>query len=132
MHVYRERNRVADRLAALGQDLGLEAVFFKDPPSSIVNIFIEDSFFCFLLGLLFSPLCYQKKDIHNLHSTTEKLEATKHLLKNQSQCNERKRMVLVFNSSSLHQKLIPSVSKSVIKRYKMVQANQTGDHGQQV
>ncbi|KAL5732765.1 hypothetical protein ACOSP7_032114 [Xanthoceras sorbifolium] len=41
-HVYRERNRVADRLAALGQDLGLEAVFFKDPPSSIVNIFIED------------------------------------------------------------------------------------------
>ncbi|KAL5799563.1 hypothetical protein ACOSQ4_032447 [Xanthoceras sorbifolium] len=122
MHVYRERNRVADRLAALGQDLGLEAA----------GLACSLAFFCFLLGLLFSPLCYQKKDIHNLHSTTEKLEATKHLLKNQSQCNERKRMVLVFNSSSLHQKLIPSVSKSVIKRYKMVQANQTGDHGQQV
>ncbi|KAL5822912.1 hypothetical protein ACOSQ3_020836 [Xanthoceras sorbifolium] len=41
-HVFRESNRVADNLANLGQDLGLEVVFFKEPPSSIVDVFIED------------------------------------------------------------------------------------------
>ncbi|KAL5817622.1 hypothetical protein ACOSQ3_026000 [Xanthoceras sorbifolium] len=40
-HVFRERNRVADKLANLGQDMGLEVVFFKEPPSSIVDVFIE-------------------------------------------------------------------------------------------
>ncbi|KAL5777377.1 hypothetical protein ACOSP7_010303 [Xanthoceras sorbifolium] len=42
-HIYREANRVADGLAALGHTGNLGAVILKNPPPCILSLLTDDS-----------------------------------------------------------------------------------------